>query len=121
MAVLVESDPRAFTVMRGNVRALEATGAKPLPMEYRAALHFLQGHGFRFDLVFLDPPYGKGIAERSAGDLAAAGLLEPGGTVVVEGAVRAKESLFPAGWERIEDRRNGEPRGMVFPPGDEPG
>jgi 16S rRNA (guanine966-N2)-methyltransferase len=121
MAVLVESDLRAFTVMRANVRALEATGAKPLPMEYRAALRFLQGHGFRFDLVFLDPPYGKGIAERSAGDLDGAGLLEPGGTVVVEEAVRAKESLFPAGWERIEDRRYGDTRVMIFRAGKEPG
>jgi 16S rRNA (guanine966-N2)-methyltransferase len=120
MAVLVESDPLAFTVVRGNVRALEATGAKSLPMEYRAALRFLRRHGFRFDLAFLDPPYGKGIAERSAGDLAVAGLLEPGGVVVVEESVRAKESLFPAEWERIEDRRYGDTRVMIFRAGKEP-
>jgi len=70
--------------------------------------------------VFLDPPYGKGIAERSAGDLAGGGVLEPGGTVVVEEAVRAGEPVFPAGWERTEDRRYGDTRVMIFTVGKEP-
>jgi 16S rRNA (guanine966-N2)-methyltransferase len=121
LAVLVESDPRTFTVLRSNVRALEATEAKTLPMECQAAVRFLRRHGFRFDLVFLDPPYGRRIAERSAGDLAAAGLLAPGGTVVVEEAVRAEESRFPTGWERIGDRRYGDTRVMIFRGGREAG
>jgi 16S rRNA (guanine966-N2)-methyltransferase len=90
-------------------------------MDCRAALRVLRGRGSRFELVFLDPPYGKGIAERSAGELEGAGVLEPGGTVVVEEDAKAGESLFPAGWERVEDRRYGETRVMIFTVGKESG
>ncbi len=120
-AVLVESHPRTFAVMRRNVEDLRASEAELLPMDYRDALRALRMRGSRFGLVFLDPPYGKGIAERSAGELAGAGVLDPGGTVVVEEVARAAESLFPAAWERTEDRRYGDTRVMIFTVGKEPG
>ncbi len=118
-AVLVESDPRVFAVLCRNVADLGAREAEPLHLECRAAIRLLRGRGNRFGLVFLDPPYGKGIAERSAGDLAGGGLLEPGGTVVVEEAARAGEPAFPPGWERIEDRHYGSTRVMIFAVGKE--
>ncbi len=121
MAVLVEPDPRAFAVLRGNIADLGANEAEPLRLEHRSAIRILRGRKIRFDLVLLDPPYGRGIAERSAGDLAGAGLLEPGGTVVVEEAARAGEADFPAGWEKSEDRRYGDTRVMIFRVGKEPG
>lgn len=120
-AVLVESDPRTCAVMRRNVLDLGAGTAEPLLMDWRAALRVLRGRGSRFELVFLDPPYGKRIAERSARDLEGAGVLEPGGTVVVEEDAKAGESLFPEGWERVDDRRYGDTRVMMFIAGKEPG
>ncbi len=120
-AVLVESDPRAFDVMRRNVQDLGATGAETLRMDSRAALRTLRRRGIRFGLAFLDPPYGKGIAEDSAAELEAADILEPGGTVVVEEAARAEEPRFPPGWERLGDRRYGDTRVMIFTVGKEPG
>ena len=120
-AVLVESDPRTYAVMRRNVLDLGASTAEPLLMECRAALRFLRGRGSRFELVFLDPPYGRGMAGRSAEDMEGAGVLEPGGTVVVEESAKAKESLFPAGWERVGDRCYGDTRVMIFDVGKEPG
>ncbi|MDH3237838.1 MAG: 16S rRNA (guanine(966)-N(2))-methyltransferase RsmD [Deltaproteobacteria bacterium] len=120
-AVLVESDPRAFAVLRRNVLDLGAAAAETFPMDCRAALRLLRGRGSRFDLVFLDPPYGKGIAAGTAEDLAGAGLLEPGGTVVVEEAARTPDSDFPAAWERTGDRRYGDTRVMIFTVGKEQG
>jgi 16S rRNA (guanine966-N2)-methyltransferase len=120
-AVLVESDPGAFEILRRNVLDLEATRAETLLMDSRAAVRALRRRGIRFGLVFLDPPYGKGIAEGSAADLDGAGLLEPGGTVVVEDAARAAETPFPPGWERVGDRRYGDTRVMIFSVGKEPG
>lgn len=120
-AVLVESDPRAFAVLRRNVLELGADPAEPLLMDWRAALRVLGGRGSRFELVFLDPPYGKGIAGRAAGGLEEAGVLEPGGTIVVEEDARAGESSFPAGWERVDDRRYGGTRVMIFTRRKEPG
>ena len=120
-AVLVESDPRAFEVLRRNVLELGAAGAETLLMESRAALRTLRRRRIRFGLVFLDPPYGQGIAGDAAADLEGAGVLESGGTVVVEEAARAEEPPFPAGWERAVDRRYGETRVMIFTVGKEQG
>ena len=120
-AVLVESDPRTFAVLRRNVRDLGAGAAETLPMDCRVALRVLRGRDSRFDLVFLDPPYGKGIAERAAKDLAGTGLLEPGGTVVVEEAARTPDPDFPAAWERTGDKRYGDTRVMIFTVGKERG
>ena len=120
-AVLVESDPGAFGILRRNVLDLGATRAETLLMDSRAAVRTLRRRGIRFGLVFLDPPYGKGIAEGSAADLDGAGVLEPGGTVVVEEDARTAEPHFPPGWERAGDRRYGDTRVMIFTVGKERG
>lgn len=121
-AVLVESDRRTFAVLRRNVLNLGAAdAAELLPMDCRAALRVLRGRRSRFDLVFLDPPYGKGMAWRTAEGLAGSGLLERGATVVVEEAARTPDSPFPAAWARIGDRRYGDTRVLIFTVGKEPG
>jgi 16S rRNA (guanine966-N2)-methyltransferase len=38
----------------------------------------------RFGVVFIDPPYSRGIAQRAVGALARSGVVREGGTVVVE-------------------------------------
>jgi len=68
----------------------------------------------RFDLVFLDPPYGKGLAADSAAGLSRAALVRQGGTVVVEEAIRAREAAFPEGWAISADRRYGDTRVMLY-------
>lgn len=120
-AVLVESALRAFTVLRENVLELDASGAELLRADWRSALRVLRGRGNRFDLLFLDPPYGKGVAARAAAGLAGADLLERGGTVVVEEASKAGDARFPADWHLGDDRRYGDTRVMIFRVGKEPG
>jgi 16S rRNA (guanine966-N2)-methyltransferase len=113
-AVLVESDPAAFGVLRKNVESLGAAEAESHLLDYRQALRRLRARSARFDLVFLDPPYGKGLASDSAAGLSRAGLLAPGGEVVVEEAFRVPEAEFPEGWVLSADRRYGDTRVMLF-------
>jgi 16S rRNA (guanine(966)-N(2))-methyltransferase RsmD len=58
---LVEKDPRAVAALTKNAAALAA-----LAVEIRRAdaLEFLASSDRRYDVVFLDPPYGKGWLER---------------------------------------------------------
>ncbi len=42
-----------------------------------------------FDLAFLDPPYGKGLAERALRSLREGGWLKPGALAVVEESARS--------------------------------
>jgi 16S rRNA (guanine966-N2)-methyltransferase len=113
-AVLVEPDIDAAAAIRGNLDAVGAEGAELLRMDFRRAIRRLSGSGRAFDLVFLDPPYGKGIAAQASLALSGAGMLSPGALVVVEEAARAAEAGFPGEWEISVDRRYGDTRVTVF-------
>lgn len=96
-AVCVEMEKRAVDTLRGNVRefAIE-TRVRVLADDYRRVLARLAGERTgvpsrdgattrkRFDGVFVDPPYGKGLAVAALEALAAFGLVRDGGWVSVE-------------------------------------
>ncbi|MCR4310382.1 MAG: 16S rRNA (guanine(966)-N(2))-methyltransferase RsmD [Deltaproteobacteria bacterium] len=113
-AVLVESSPAALNALRANLVALEAEGAVCLPLDYREAIRRLSAKGRTFDLVFLDPPYGKGLVGRSAELLSRAGILAPGAVVVAERASRDPGETLPAAWRERADRRYGDTRITLY-------
>jgi len=82
----VERDREALAALRRNLEALGIAGlAVVAPCD---ALRFLgRGAGrARFDLVFVDPPYGSGLAGEALGRLGPWDGLAPGALVVVEHA-----------------------------------
>lgn len=113
-AVLVESSPVALEALRANLAALEAEGAVCLPLDYREAVRRLSAKKRTFDLVFLDPPYGKGLVGRAAALLSRAGILAPGAVVVAERASRDPGETLPAGWRERADRRYGDTRITLY-------
>jgi 16S rRNA (guanine(966)-N(2))-methyltransferase RsmD len=91
-AVFVEDDPGALKVLRRNLENLglgDRTLVLPAPVA--AALKKLGARGEGFNLVFLDPPYGKGAGEATLKALAVSRLLLPAARVVAEHSRR--ESL----------------------------
>jgi len=60
--------------------------------------------GRHFDVVFADPPYGKGISDQIPAWLDAAGVSC--GQLVIEEESRA-EPVWPAGWTEMQARRYG--------------
>ena len=56
------------------------------------------------DLVFLDPPYGKGLGEKALGAALSAGWLAPGATIVWE---EDAAQQAPEGFTKVDDRRFG--------------
>ena len=113
-AVLVESSPAALSALRANLASLEAEDAVCLPLDYREAVRRLSAKGRTFDLVFLDPPYGKGLVGLSAGLLSHAGILVPGAVVVAERASRDPGETLPAEWTERADRRYGDTRITLY-------
>lgn len=83
--VMVERDPLRVSYVARNLRE---TGLGECCRVYRqdvfAAIDMLRRRGQQFDLVFLDPPYAGGMAEAALARLAGAGILAPGGVLVVE-------------------------------------
>jgi 16S rRNA (guanine966-N2)-methyltransferase len=113
-AVFVESDPVARAVLARNIETLGASGAETLFSDYRRAVKLLSAGGRRFDIVFLDPPYGLGMAAAAARALKTAHLLEPGAVVVVEEAAREPGGSFPEEWGTATARRYGDTRIALY-------
>src|SRR5690606_10612902 len=82
-AVFVERQPRVVQVLRANLRH---TGLAPLARvrvgDAAREIIRLARHGERFDLVFMDPPYGRGLARDTLLTLGGTHLVAPGGWVV---------------------------------------
>lgn len=65
-----------------------------------------------FTLAFLDPPYGKGLAEKALASARDGGWLKPGALVVAEEAADAAFKA-PEGFEELEWRKYGDTE-LVF-------
>ena len=92
--LFVEQDAGARAASRENIEAMglfgstrvfrrDATRLKVPPSNLRG----------RFDLVFLDPPYGKGLAEPAVRSLLRQGLAQEGGVFVVEDGAETELNL----------------------------
>jgi 16S rRNA (guanine966-N2)-methyltransferase len=82
-AVFVEPSRAAAAAIRANLQDAGFTG-EVLEMAAQRAIARLAEDDRRFDLVFLDPPYGEGWIARTLTALDAADLVQAGGWVVVE-------------------------------------
>jgi len=97
--VMVEKNPVAVNALRKNAQTLGATN---LSIVRGDALEFARGARSRFDIVFIDPPYGLGL--QTAALAAVVGSLRAGGRVYVE-----SDSVLDAlrGWRVLRRSRAG--------------
>ena len=93
-AVFVESDKAAARLIRENLTLLERErAAEIVPLPVASFLASLAQRGERFDVVFLDPPYDPGVSREVLS--AAAMLVLPGGTLIVEHPTRRPPDPAP--------------------------
>lgn len=98
------SSPRAS--IRQNVEALQLTGNTKIFRRDATKLGNV-GKFTPFDLVFADPPYGKGLGERAAKSLLAQGWLSPQAIFVLEEAKDAYPDAI-RGFECLDRRSYGD-------------
>ncbi|WP_101067029.1 16S rRNA (guanine(966)-N(2))-methyltransferase RsmD [Roseovarius salinarum] len=81
-AVFVENGRKALALLQRNIRICGVTDRARV---IRADARRLTRHqGAPFDLVFLDPPYGRGLGEAALKAALAGGWVAPGALVVWE-------------------------------------
>ncbi len=105
--VMVENSPAAVALLRENVTRL---GARTVDLVSADALAWLATPGEAFDIVFLDPPFGLGLAARACVLLSAGGWLAAGARVYLETEVAIAQAPVPAGWEVLRRARAGQVR-----------
>jgi 16S rRNA (guanine966-N2)-methyltransferase len=100
--LFVDNGAESRALLRQNVEALGLGGVTKVFR--RDATNLGTAHPVEpFSLVFLDPPYGKGLGEQALASLRDGGWLTPQALVVVEEAVSAKLAA-PEGFEELERR-----------------
>jgi 16S rRNA (guanine966-N2)-methyltransferase len=110
-AAFVDQGQAALALLRRNLGRLgEEAAARVIS---RDATRLGRWHEAAFDLVFLDPPYGRGLGERAVGSALAGGWVAPGGLVVWEEAAGVNLAA-PPGLTRLDSRRYGETMIAIF-------
>ncbi len=104
--LFVDTDARARGVIRANVEALGLSGITKIWR--RDATRMGRCAPMKpFDVVFLDPPYGRGMGTAALRALAEGGWMEDGALAVVEEEAHSPLEV-PDGFELADRRRYGD-------------
>ena len=99
----VDDGATARALLRRNIELMQAMGVTDVWR--RDATRMGPNRGPGYDLVFLDPPYGRGLGERALASLTEGGWLAPGALIVWE---EGAAPVPPAGFEPRDQRRYGD-------------
>jgi 16S rRNA (guanine966-N2)-methyltransferase len=104
--LFVEEDADARGTIRRNVEAFGLTGVTKIFRRDAATLGPVENRG-KFGLAFLDPPYGKGLAERALASAAAGAWLAEDAVTVIEER-KGTAIALPAGFTALDQRTRGD-------------
>ncbi|SEO00607.1 16S rRNA (guanine966-N2)-methyltransferase [Gemmobacter aquatilis] len=99
----VDDGTAARALLRRNIELMRAMGSTDVWRRDATALG--PNRGPAYTLVFLDPPYGKGLGERALASCLAGGWLAPGALIVWE---ESTAPLAPAGFTELDQRKYGD-------------
>jgi 16S rRNA (guanine966-N2)-methyltransferase len=107
-AVFVEQGKGALAVLKGNLEDLDLKSRSwVLALPAKKGIAVLGERGEVFDLIFMDPPYGKAVVGKTLEEIERRGILAATGIIVAEHASRDR-ILVPRGLELSQQRRYGD-------------
>ena len=110
-ALFVDNNPKAIALIQRNGEVCGFSGQlQVLKRDVGRGLSFLPGlaPGSGFNLIFIDPPYGKGQGERALQNLTALGVVADNAVAVVEDNARENLPERIGCLRLIDQRRYGE-------------
>jgi 16S rRNA (guanine966-N2)-methyltransferase len=106
-AVFVDQSPEAIRLIRANVALCGVQErVKVFHGPIDQVMRRLAGEGEAFDVIFVDPPYGKGYVEKALGRLGE--IARCGALVIAEHSVKDDLPRRWAGWAKTGERRYGD-------------
>ncbi len=107
-AVFVEQGRGALKLLRGNLKDLRLISrARVLALAASRGIAVLAERGKTFDLIFVDPPYGKDLVGKTLQAIAEKKILSPRGVVVAEHSPRETIPV-PIKMELVKEKRYGD-------------
>ncbi len=114
-ALFVETEAAARGAIRDNVEAFGLFGNTRIHRRDATDLGLKPaGLGDAFDLVFMDPPYAKGLGEAALARLAPGGWITDDALIVLE--VGADEAPVTSGYEVLDTRTYGAAKVLFLRP-----
>ena len=102
--VFVEKSRDAAMIIRENIQLTGFRAASELLLkDVSTAVRALKTEGRQFDIIFMDPPYDKGLEMQTLFCLAENNILAKDGLIVVESSSRTKIEA-PAGFTIVKER-----------------
>ena len=106
---LVDADIAATRNLRQQVEMLQAAQVEVV---HQDALHFLAQPRGAYDIIFVDPPFGRDLLAPSLLAIDRGRWLKPGGNLYLEAArsipLAEVESWLPVGYELLRAKRAGQ-------------
>ena len=88
-AILIDSSAQSARAIRQNLRRLNLVArTKVWVTPVTRAARLLAQRGETFDMIFLDPPYGQRLVEKTLRVIAEGGLLRESGILIAEHSIR---------------------------------
>lgn len=104
-AVFVDRREEACALIRENLRRTKLEGsARVVRSDYQT---YLKRTREKFDIIFLDPPYGEDFLENSLISITEIDILQSGGIIVAERPLGKELSLDLLGFSKSRDYKYG--------------
>lgn len=106
-AIFVEYNHHILAALRRNIKECHLEEkSEILPCDVSKAIRILAWRREVFDLIFIDPPYARGLVKETLKDLSQSALLSPRGLIITEHSLKEDLSTnIP--WELIDRRHYG--------------
>ncbi|HOG17746.1 MAG: Ribosomal RNA small subunit methyltransferase D [Syntrophaceae bacterium PtaU1.Bin231] len=105
-SLLVEKDPLLAKAIRASAEGLGLAGrTEVMAAEAERAILLLSARGERFDFVFIDPPYERGLIEPTLERIASGNLLAQAGFAIVQHAAGEGVQTDSIGGIVLRDQR----------------
>jgi 16S rRNA (guanine966-N2)-methyltransferase len=105
-AVFIENNPDAVNCIRENLASTRLEeNALVMGNDVIAGLKRLEGHNYRFDVVFMDPPYHQGFEQKVLEYLAASPMVTEDTLIIMEAALDTDfDWLEQAGYHLLKNK-----------------
>lgn len=105
-AVFVDQSKKAAACIMDNIRSTKSEEESLLiGRDVFAAVKTLEG-SYQFDIIFMDPPYGKDLEQKTLSVLGQSSLLKEDGMIIVEAKLGTDFSYLGAmGLELVKEKR----------------
>lgn len=108
----VDTSAAALRQIKHHLQTVQANAAAHC--HSMPALAFVERAREPYDIVFADPPFGKGLTEPVCSLLHSAGLINAGGLIYIETAASEPPPSVPQPWRLHRDKAAGEVAYRLF-------